>query len=414
MAQGIRQRFRSLGLFGLTVLLVSTSTVFEISDASSEMGILLWEQLAHVKIMTTAEPLVMFPPQKNTLIRVNPKLLPNVQAGYRDGDDVLFAESALIEHKPDPLKKPDEAEQTVYPPSYTVLHELLHGMVPGSREFHQMKVGGLNDFFRDNRGHYTAELIAGAAQAADVSLRLPFFTDLDRKAFDVVIHERGSFQARCWIAMAIWYDQTSRSWEPLLVALSASSQTLERLGYASCYKKFNTSRLSHDTEAQKYFLQLHPKLAQLKQAEKEHDVSIPFPFGIASFVGGAVQRPLRELYMDYCRKNSDALKEQLAQALSVSKDSLAEIRDIERTEPADPAEAVFQKIVLMHTGLNVSVSDYESRANNAQKNVETWEADRAACKKAFPELYSSDKSGASTKKETRVNHSDFGGKQGHR
>ena len=288
--------------------------------------------------------------------------MPDTQIGYRDGNDIIFQESALVDHPE------DKDKSDYYPPSYNVLHELLHGLVPGSKQFHQMKVGALNDFLKENRGHYTEEMISNALVAADINayqyIRMPF----GGSAFNLLLNEEGSFSARCWILYGEFF------W-----GINHYQEVFNKLGYSSCVS------IIQDRSVRDYFLEQHPEFKALDHKSISESYSSMRVY--AMNLKGKVDRDVRDTVIDQCKQNaSDDLKKHLEDTLLVYNDLIAMAAKAKSTEPSDPAEKLVHELIVSQKNSNLSPDFYRLKLEDVRGALKTWQANREQCTKAFPKL----------------------------
>ena len=351
----------------------------EIFEASPDMGALIWGQLGAVKIMTTRSALVLASPQVNTLLKTDESNLPNLQAGYREADDILFTESALIE-QPDDSSREGRRSQG-FPPSYNVLHELLHGLIPGSKAFHQMKVGGLNDFFRTHRGAYTKGKIVAAAVAAGFTVPAILDNPFSRDAFELLIHERGNLEARCWILRGNWVDRSKPEWVRILGDFGQFREAFQRLAYSSCVERYPDSDVENATPEiiRRYFFRQHPDLGALEDQQR------PSALVAASLnhESAGLREDRRRGLAKLCDSNADALIAKLEAAVESWEHALSEFRNISSSGPTDPAEEFLQKLMLDH-GNGLSLEIFQASVDSAKKDLDRRKQNRETCRRLFP------------------------------
>jgi len=345
----------------------------EIAEASPDIGIELYEQLFAVKIFTTPDPLVLAPVQDNSYIEEDQSEMPDTQIGYRDGDDILFQDEALKDH-PEDKGKPD-----YYPPSYNVIHELLHGLIPGGRQIHQLKVGAFNDFLKQNRGHFTEDLILDAARTADVTKSWRFSGEFDRVAFKILIDETGDFKARCYLLMSDWYDIPGSSNKFPLEGVENSRSVLQRLGYGSCAK------VMEGKSPLDYYLGRHSELQALEA--QWHSEATSWIYGMN--LDFKVSHDIRDIVKDQCLQYaSDKLKADIDNTIDIAQKLVDAFKKIEsEDESTDPAQALLDRLIKADHASHVSSDEYVGRLKAAQGTLSTWKTNREQCERAFPKLF---------------------------
>jgi hypothetical protein len=347
----------------------------EIYEASPEVGALMYDQLMKVNIMTTDKALALAPPQENSPFKIEKESAPNAQAGYRDGNDVLFTDAALIDDLKAKNSNDDEIRESYIPPSYNVSHELLHGLVPGARAFHQMKVGVLNAFFREFRGRYTERLVENAAASAGVRLDGSLKNEDDRRAFDILLNEKGDFQIRCTILRSVWHAQDGAL---MLGGLGSFREMFDRYGYSAC-------RSTKVLSLEDFIYSMYPQAKSIQdQWQKESDTTIR-EIRMPEKLNRASKEALADSCKDYA---SNKLKAKLDRTLEITQKGLSMTQEImaPSSTDEDPARDLLKSLAIRHNDFVFNYVSFQQRVDETQNALRIWQKNRDNCQQVFPKF----------------------------